>query len=361
MTRLRDSVRNGYTADMRPPDELTATVKRLSREAGFARVGIAAAGLVADAERFRQWLADGRHGTMGYLARNVAKRVRPERLVPGARSVICLAAGYAPDDGAAAPSAPGLVARYARGRDYHKVLKRRCVRLMDRIRQIAPGFAGRAFVDSGPVLERSLALAAGVGWIGRNCCLVVPGLGSYVCLCEIVCNLPLCPDGGLANDCSDCGACLRACPTGALTEGGLDARRCISYLTVEHRGPIERDLWPRMGRRLVGCDACQEACPHNRDAPPGDAELRAVRPPLGGADLVEVLSWNEADWDAATTGSAARRVRYDMLLRNATIAAGNSAGTDGSGRLVAALHELKRRRPELREPAQWALERLGSA
>jgi len=341
---------------MASPEELTDAVKALALEAGFARAGIAAAGEVADGEIFRQWLARGHHGSMRYLARNVEKRLRPDRLVPGARSVVSLAAAYAPQ------KVPGtsFVARYARGRDYHKVLRGRCRRVMDGIRRIAPGFEGRAFVDSAPVLERSLARAAGVGWIGRNRCLVVPGLGSYVFLCEIICNLPLRPDAPLEPRCEDCDACLRACPTGALSAAGLDARRCISYLTVEHAGRIAAELRGLMGRRLVGCDACQDACPHNRGVPPGDAALRADRPVLGGAGLADVLGWDEADWDAATRGTAGRRASLDMFLRNAVIAAGNSAGTDQAPGLAAALRGLLRRRADLREVIDWAIARLAA-
>ena len=315
-------------------DELTRRVKELAGQAGFARVGIAAAGTVGDGDRFRRWVGRGMHASMGYLARNVEKRLRPDRLVEGARSVICLAAGYAPGEGD--PNGEPGVARYARGRDYHKVLKRRCGALMGRLRQLEPLFEGRAFVDSAPLLERGLARAAGIGWIGRNRCLTVPGLGSYVFLCEIVSNLPLAPDRPSAEGCDGCGACLAACPTGALGEAGLDARRCVSYLTVEHAGAIDAELWPRMGRRLVGCDACQEACPHNRGAAPGDPELRASAAPLGGASLADVLEWAESDWDLATRGSAARRASWAMMLRNAVIAAGNSAGRDDAPALQTA-------------------------
>jgi len=179
-----------------------------------------------------------------------------------------------------------------------------------------------------------------------------------VFLCEIICNLPLRPDEPLASGCEGCDACVRACPTGALSAAGLDARRCVSYLTVEHAGPIDPRLRPLIGRRLVGCDACQEACPHNRDVPPGDAELRAARPPVAGATLAEVLAWNEADWDRATRGTAGRRASLDMFLRNAVIAAGNSAHAHEAPRLAAALRKLLRRRPDLREVIEWAARRL---
>lgn len=341
---------------MKSPHELASAVKATAMELGFSRVGIAPAGEVADGSIFEQWLAEDRHGSMDYLARNVDKRRRPDRLVPGARCVICLAVGCAPAEEAKGP-AP-LVARYARGRDYHKVLKRRCRALMDRIRQIAPDFAGRAFVDSAPVLERSLARQAGLGWVGRNRCLIVPGLGSYVLLCEIICNLPLPPDGPVDSACGDCGACVEACPTGALSAGGFDARRCVSYLTIEHSGPIDREFWPLLGRCVAGCDVCQQACPHNRDAPASDGELQPSAPPLGGADVADVLAWTEMEWDRATRGSALRRVRLEMFLRNAILAAGNSAGLPEAARLIGALEELSSRRSELREPIEWALRRL---
>ena len=307
---------------MRRGDEITAGVKKLAMEVGFARAGIASVDADLHAERFRAWLAGGYHAEMAYMARDVDKRLNPARLVDGARSVICLVVGYAADD---RPARDVFVARYARGRDYHKVLKKRCRRLMDRIRGIAPEFEGRAFVDSGPVAERSLAAAAGLGWIGRNACLVTPGLGSYVLLCEIVCNLALVPDEPIASQCEDCNACVSACPTGAIMKEGLvDCRRCISYLTVEHRGEIPPELRPLIGNCVFGCDACQEACPHNGGLPAGDAELAATSPPLGGARIADILRWRQEDWDRATRGSATRRAKCEIFLRNAKIAARNA-------------------------------------
>jgi epoxyqueuosine reductase len=335
--------------------DLTAAVKRLALEAGFHRVGVAPAGPVPRAEAFDAWLSRGWHAGMAYMARNREKRRRPDRLVAGARSVICLAVSYAPADEAAPAAADdprAFIARYARGRDYHKLLKQRCRRLIERIRRLAPRFEGRAFVDSAPVMERGLAAAAGVGWIGRNGMLIVPGLGSYVVLAEIVCSLPLRADGPLEGGCGDCGRCVAACPTGAIMADGLvDARRCLSYLTVECRGPVGRAYWPAVGRRLFGCDTCQEACPHNRGVPAGDEALRAAAPPA----LADVLAWSEADWDAATRGSAVRRATYEMLLRNACLAAGNT----GDESLRPPLEALRQRVPRLAEEADWALARLG--
>jgi epoxyqueuosine reductase len=288
------------------------------------------------------------------MSAHLDKRLRPDLLVPGARSVICLAVGYAPRD----EPAPGIIARYARGKDYHDVLRARCKALMKRIGKAAPDFRGRAFVDSAPIMERTLAASAGVGWIGRNGCLIVPNLGSYVVLCEIVCNLPLTPDAPVPDGCADCRACVAACPTGAIQEGGLiDARGCVSYLTIEHRGDIEQEHWPRMGCRVFGCDACQEACPRNRELPAGAAELLGQAAPLGGAGLADILRWTEREWDAATRGSAVRRAKLPTLLRNAVIAAGNS----GDPSLAPPLSELALRLPELAKIVRWALDRLRRA
>ena len=333
--------------------QLTADVKRLAIEAGFARAGVAPAGQTAHGERLRAFLAAGYHGEMSYMARNLPKRLRPDRLVPGARSVLCLAVGCAPGGGES-PDAP-FVARYARGRDYHKVLMARCRRLVAGIRRIAPRLEARAFVDSAPVMERTLACRAGLGWIGRSGCLVVPGLGSYVLLCEIVSNLPLAADAPMDSQCRGCDACVRACPTGAIVADGLvDARRCISYLTIENRGAIPAELRGPMGGRVFGCDSCQEACPHNRALPPGDAELLGAGPPLAGASLAEILAWDHAAWQAATRGSATRRAGLEMILRNAVIAAGNRGGPS----LAPLLRELAERRPALGEVVSWALARI---
>jgi len=338
---------------MNAAGQLTAAVKSLAIEAGFARVGVAGAGEVRGRRTFRRWLAAGHNARMDYLARHVEKRFRPDLLLAGARSVICLAVSYAP--AASPPRRAGFVSRYARGRDYHDVLKRRCQRLMRSIGRIGPDFVGRAFVDTAPVAERSLAAAAGLGWIGRNGCLLCPGLGGYIVLAEIVCNLPLVPDAPLEAGCGDCHACIDACPAGALLGDGLmDARRCLSYLSIEHRGRVEPESWPLWGGRLFGCDRCQEICPHNRGVPAGDAELLAAgaEPP----SIADVLNWRPGDWDAATRGSATRRATFEMFLRNAIIAAGNSS--DAS--LLDVLRALRQRHPQFRDILDWAIARAGN-
>lgn len=305
-------------------NELVLKIRELAGRIGFARVGIAAAGEIKDGRFLTEWLEQGYHADMDYMAANLDKRLQPDLLVDGARSVICLAVGYAPACETAAKGRDYFIARYARGGNYHKILKKRCHNLMDQIRQIKPDFEGRAFVDSAPIAERSLAAAAGLGWIGKNGCLVVPGLGSYVLLCEIVCNLSLPVDSPIESQCRDCDNCLRACPTGALQSNGMvDAKKCISYLTIEHRGEIDCESGAKMNACVFGCDACQESCPHNRDLPPGDAQLIETRPPLAGASLDDILAWTKEDWDIATRGSTMRRATHEMFIRNATIVARN--------------------------------------
>jgi epoxyqueuosine reductase len=330
---------------------LIESIRDLARRMGFAAVGIAAAGPVPHAERLHDWLERGYAADMDFMRRNLPKRLCPAELVEGARCVICLAASYAPPPQS---DRDGLVARYARGRDYHEALKRRCRALIEAIRAIEPSFSGRAFVDSGPIMERSLAAAAGLGWIGRNGCLFIEGAGSYCVLAEIVCNLPLPAGTPQPTRCGDCHACVAACPTGALSDDGwVDARRCVSYLTVEHRGPIDPQLWPQMGSRLFGCDGCQSVCPHNRNLPAGDAELTGSPAP-GGAGLGDMLACSLDDWRRATAGAATHRATHEMFLRNAVLAAGNS----GDASLAARLRALESSAPHLSEPICWALGRL---
>lgn len=347
---------------MTDPAELTESIKHLAREHGFARVGIAPAGPACGADAFKAWLASGRHGQMAYLARNVEKRFNPSLLVDGASSVICLAVSYAPGPGGGEDRAGPFVARYARGRDYHQVLKARCRRLIDSIRRIAPDFTGRGFVDSAPLAERSLAAAAGLGWIGRNGCLIIPDLGSYVVLAEIVSNLKLLPDRPAEAACGDCYACIHACPTGACGGDSLiDATRCLSYLTIEHRGRIDRQYWPLMGRRVFGCDGCQDVCPHNRDVPAGDQELTT---PAQGSDLpgaaiaeaplAEMLQWRQADWLSATAGAATGRTGYESFIRNIII----SAGCSGRAELADSVAGLRPAWPQFQQIIDWASQRL---
>ncbi|MEN6664566.1 MAG: tRNA epoxyqueuosine(34) reductase QueG [Phycisphaerae bacterium] len=321
----------------------------MALEMGFARVGIAALGPDPRGATFAAWLAGGNHADMTWLQRHRTLRQNPSAIAPWARSAICLAVPYAPSEPLDSP-----IARYARGRDYHRVLRGRGDKLIKAIAAIAPGFQGRIFVDACPLSERGLAAAAGVGWIGRNGCLIVPGVGSYVVLCEIVCSLPLPPDEPLAGHCGRCGACVKACPARAIGEGGLvDCRRCLSYHTTENRGEIPEALRPQLGRQVLGCDACQEACPHNRDIPPGDAELTTPRA-IAAASLEDILQWTHGQWDAVTRGSAARRASCEMFIRNAIIAAANSRRRE----LTTCIRAAAQAWPGQAALAQWAMQRL---
>ena len=333
--------------------ELTSRVKALAKAEGFARVGIASAAAIDDGGRFASWIDRGSHADMDYMARNVDKRMCPELLVPGARSVICLLVPYGSEKPAAITC--GEVARYARGRDYHKVLKRRCQRLMSCIAAESDGFKGRAFVDSAPVMERGLAAAAGLGWIGRNGCLIAGELGSYVFLCEIICNLPLVFDEPMDAQCGDCRACIDVCPTGALGEDGLvDCRKCLSYMSIEHRGSLSAECMEKQGTRLFGCDSCQEACPHNTAGTDGDVELAMEGGILGGADLADILGWDQDAWDASTRGSAIRRAKFEGLRRNAAVVAGNCRRRE----LLEQLQILVQRGGDSADAAGWAISRI---
>ena len=319
---------------------------------GFAAIGIAPASCISTqyTSKYEQFIQSGYHGQMSYLARNLPKRFDPAKLVEDCRSVICLAVSYAP-----ATSGEGRLARYVRGADYHDVLKSRCRKLMDQIMVLSPGFRGRAFVDSGPVMERTLACQAGLGWIGRNGCLIVPGLGSYVVLCEIFCNLALPTDEPIDGSCSHCRACIEACPTGAcLGDSLVDARKCLSYQTVENRADIDRKYWQTMGDRVFGCDRCQEACPHNQALPAGDNELIGRSNQLAGASLSGMLIWPEKKWLETCRDTAAQRTGPKSLVRNAIIAAGNSRDIS----LVDPLGACRSVWPGWAELIDWAIDRL---
>lgn len=327
---------------------------RRAGELGFCAAGVAPPAIPEHAGRYRNFLARGLHAGMSYLQRRPEARCDAGKLLPGARSVICLALSYAP----AAGTDAGAIARYARGRDYHRVLAARCRKLFLDMRTLAPAVQAKVCADTAAISDRTFAAAAGIGWIGRNGCLIHARLGSYLVLAEIITDLPLPPDRPMKNRCAGCRACAEACPTGAIGADGLiDCRRCISYLTIEHRGPIEAELAGKMGARLFGCDRCQEVCPHNRKAPAGDPEL------LGPSQLAkttagEALHWRQADWDRLTRGSAGRRAKHEMFLRNAAIAAGNA----GPPSLPRRLEELSDSASAMvSSAARWALERINTA
>ncbi len=330
--------------------QIKAFALHRAAELGFAGAGVATAGAAAHGEAFRRWLAEGRHASMHFLTRNVERRCDLRLAWPWARSVLCLAAGYAPPAGYAGSA----VARYARGRDYHRVLKRLAHQLADELADRVDGLEARACVDTAPLLERDWAAAAGLGWIGKNACLIHPTHGSWVLLAEIVLSIELPPDAPSPDGCGDCRRCLDACPNAALGPGRtLDAARCNSWATIENRGELDGDALQLRGQ-IFGCDLCQLACPFNRDTPEGMPELTAPKP-VAEADALAVLNWSAEDWDAATRGSAARRASWALFARNAAIAAGQAGGAEAEKplRRLAAHHE-----PIVAAAATWALRRI---
>jgi len=346
------------------PEALEVRVKALAQALGFDLVGIAPATPLPDAGRLRDWLARGYAGEMSYLERRVEERVDPRRVLEGARSVIALGLVYDPGDLPPSPPSTARISRYAGGEDYHEVL-------VDRVRALEAGLevvAGRpvrtrGYVDTGPVQERSLAARAGLGWIGKNACLIHPQLGSYLFLGAVLTDLDLAADAPELDHCGSCTACLEACPTDAFPEPGvLDSTRCIAYTTIEARGPIPETLRVAHGSLAFGCDICQEVCPWNlrerRSVPPDPLGLRARLTERGvwrRPALAWLLGLGEDAWRRATRHTALRRARYQGLMRNALVAAGNS----GDRTLIPLLRERARSDDVLiAEHARWALERL---
>ena len=345
---------------------LARDIEGWARELGFAQVGIADTDLSGYSAAFLDWIAEKMHGGMGYLARNVDKRLEPERLHPGTIRIISARMDYLGVPPPAATDLPAndgsaYVARYALGRDYHKTVRRRLAKLAARIEahvQVAET-GSRAFADSAPVLEKPVGAKAGLGWIGKNTLLLNEEAGSWFFLGEIYTNLPLPVTPPRAQPgCGSCRACMTVCPTQAIVAPGrLDARRCISYLTIEHKGAIPHDLREAVGSRIFGCDDCQIVCPWNRFAQASEEAEFAPRHGLDAPAIADLLGWDEAEFLARTAGMAIRRVDYQQWVRNLAVAAGN-APTDP--RIVAAL-EVRRAdaSPMVREHVDWALARQG--
>ena len=340
---------------------LARRIKDWGRELGFDAVGIGGTDLSADEARLLQWLDAGRHGEMDYMQRHGTRRSRPAELVPGTVRVISLRMNYWPPQSRAAEHVLddptlGYVSRYALGRDYHKLMRQRLQRLADRISADAGPFGYRAFTDSAPVLEKALAQQAGLGWIGKHTNLIDQRSGSWFFLGELYTDLPLPVDPPAANRCGTCHACIDACPTGAIVAPyELDARLCISYLTIELRGPIPEALRPQIGNRVYGCDDCQLVCPWNRFATRTREADFAPRHALDAATLAELSGWSESEFLDRTAGSAIRRIGHEAWLRNIAVALGNAPTTPTT---VAAL-EARRDDPSalVREHVAWALAR----
>ena len=339
---------------------LAQRIKAWGRDLGFQQVGIAGVDLGADEALLERWLADGRHGEMAYMARHGARRSRPAALVPGTVRVISARMDYLPE-AAADPwrvlddPRLGYVSRYALGRDYHRLVRKRLQALADRVESAAGPFGYRVFADSAPVLEKPLARNAGLGWIGKHTNLIHTAAGSWFFLGEIYTDLALPADRAVEDRCGSCSACMDVCPTGAITGPyRLDARRCVSYLTIELRGSIPVELRPLMGNRIYGCDDCQLVCPWNRYAKSTREADFLPRHGLDAPELLALFRWSEADFLRRTRGSAVRRIGHARWLRNVAVALGN-APYDPLG--VEALRQRSEDpSPLVREHAAWALQ-----
>ncbi len=342
---------------------LKASIKAWARELGFEQTGIADCDL-SDAEpRLMDWLDRGWHGDMQFMAAHGTKRTRPAELVPGTLRVISVRMNYLPDD--AAPidyvlndPQRGYVARYALGRDYHKVLRNRLEALAQRIRNAAGEFGYRVFADSAPVMEVELATKAGLGWRGKHTLLLNREAGSWFFLGEIYTDLELPPDQAQNEHCGNCTRCIDICPTRAIVAPyQLDARRCISYLTIEHKGSIPVELRPLLGNRIYGCDDCQLVCPWNRFAQKAMLPDFAVRHELDAPQLVSLFAWDEATFNDNLRGSAIRRIGHERWLRNIACALGNAAT---SPQVLAAL-QTRAGHPSalVREHVAWAIAQHG--
>jgi epoxyqueuosine reductase len=320
------------SADSLTETALASAVKARARALGFDLVGIARCGMSPRADYLRQWLDDGQAGEMKYLAARFAERADPGVYLPGARSAICVAINYhVPLDPPAESSLPGKIARYALGADYHELIKTRLHELADWIRQMARGCQTRACVDTAPVLEKDLAARGGIGWMGKNTCVIHPQIGSWLLLGEIITTLALPPDEPMADHCGSCTRCIDACPTQALTAPyQLDARRCISYLTIEHRGDIPNEFHAAIGDWLYGCDICQDVCPFNRRAPEATDPALQPRFATGSLDVRDVLEWTEETYRTQLRGSAMKRVKLPLLQRNARIVESNAQKNRGT-------------------------------
>lgn len=339
------------------------TIKDYGMTLGFQQVGITNKDLGEDELHLLNWLKAGRHGEMKYMERHGVKRSRPQTLVPGTISVISVRMDYLPnaEHPANVLDKPhfAYISRYALGRDYHKVLRSRLRKLIGKIESIIGKFGYRAFVDSAPVLEKALARDAGLGWIGKHSNLINPGAGSWFFLGEIYTDLPLPPDEPFTgNHCGTCQACIDICPTRAITGPfQVDARRCISYLTIELRGSIPEKFRKMIGNRIFGCDDCQLICPWNKFARYTDEKDFGTRHGLDQPSLVELFNWTEQEFMAKTEGSAIRRIGYVSWLRNLAIALGNT----GTSPLIVSALQAKLSHPSdlVREHVLWALAQHG--
>ncbi len=342
--------------------QLKANIQQWAQDFGFQQVGFSGTDLSKHEHKLEQWLAKGFHGDMDYMAKHGSKRSRPHELEPGTQTVISLRMDYLPPDASFAKTLKNTqsanISRYAVGRDYHKLMRKRLAQLAKKIAEEIAPFQHRVFVDSAPVLERALAENSGIGWIGKNTMLINPKAGSWFFLGEIYTDIPfdseLFDADVIGDNCGQCQACLSLCPTQAIVAPyQVDARRCISYLTIEHKGAIDESLRPLMGNRIYGCDDCQLVCPWNRYSQLTQESDFHFRQFWRGASLLELFSWDEATFLKNTEGSPIRRIGYQSWQRNLAIALGNA---DYDKRIVSALQAKLTTATELvKEHIDWAI------
>jgi len=343
---------------------LARDIREWGRALGFAEVGVAGTDLSTEETRLLTWLAQGRHGQMHYMARHGVRRARPAQLVPGTIRVITARLDYLPpraSNSAAVLADPNraYLSRYALGRDYHKVLRRKLGRLAKRIADAVGPFNYRVFTDSAPVLEVALAAKAGLGWRGKHTLLLTRDAGSLFFLGEIYTDLPLPVTSAVSEHCGSCRACIDVCPTQAIVAPyELDARRCISYLTIELKGSIPEPLRPLIGNRVYGCDDCQLVCPWNKYARPSAEADFAVRHGLDDVELVELFSWSAPEFEARTAGSAIHRIGHERWLRNLAVGLGNAPYSERT--LAALQRRADDPSPIVREHVAWAIARQRS-
>jgi len=318
--------------DQHASQQLGSDLIAYAQAQGFACAGISTVEPSEHSESLRSWLDQEMHGTMEWMENYFDLRTDPSKLIDEARSILVVGDLYASrDDNQDAPieKGRGRIARYARGKDYHKLIKKRLMKLADDLRELHPHALFKVFVDTAPVPERELARRGGIGWVGKHTLIIHPKLGSYMFIGGIVMSLDAsAPESQpvITDHCGSCTACIDACPTQAITDHQVDARKCISYLTIEHRAPIEPALEELMGDWIYGCDICQEVCPHNsiKENSKLDASLNpAYQSPRASFDLLEVMNWTEDDRRAAFVGSAMKRAKLEMMQRNARIVARN--------------------------------------
>ena len=351
-------------------------IRSWARELGFSQVGVAGVDLSSAEPYLLEWLAQGYHGDMHYMERHGLKRARPAELVPGTLSVITARMPYLPRSSTTPgwqerelarlnDPGEGVVSLYARGRDYHKVVRGRLRKLCDHIDELVGPFGHRVFSDSAPVLEKELAVRSGQGWRGKHSMVLSRDAGSMFFLGEIFVDFALEPTEPVSAHCGSCTACIDVCPTGAIVAPGVvDARRCLSYLTIENHGPIPEEFRPLMGQRIYGCDDCQLICPWNKYAQTSELPDFDERSPLVGQRLVALFAWDEATFLKNTEGGPIRRISHERWLRNIAVALGNALRQADSGRTqelrAALLSRADHPSPLVREHVAWALAQRGS-